>query len=203
MKRLPLCILLMVASIGAAADDPSGIRGWQPNTADHTYLVGIDHSDAYSGSASAHVVSRSASPPVFGGIHQNVNAEQYRGKRVRFTGFLKTKGVKDWAGLWIRADDSNGNVLEFDNMQTSGRSIHGDTDWQKYSEVMDVPADARTLFFGAVLLGSGEYWFDAAQLEVVDQSVAVTTARFVAVTSRNPVRTSAGPLNPINMDFEE
>jgi hypothetical protein len=53
-----------------------------------------------------------------------------RGKRIRYTGYIKTKDVDEgFAGLWWRVDGPKG-MLAFDNMQSRG--VRGTTDWKQY-----------------------------------------------------------------------
>ena len=109
----------------------------------------------------------------FGVLLQNSKPEKYLGKRVRMTGYLKTKDVADWAGFWFRVDQANSQqFLSFDNMQN--RAIKGTTDWKKYEIVLDVPAEASNIAFGALLSGTGQIWVDEVKFEIVDNSVPVT-----------------------------
>jgi hypothetical protein len=64
----------------------------------------------------------------FGTLMQTFKADSFRTKRIRFSGYVRSKEVMDWAGLWLRVDGSNGGeMLAFDNMQD--RPIKGTTDW--------------------------------------------------------------------------
>ena len=81
-------------------------------------------------------------PTGFGALSQFIRADDYRGKRVRFSAYVKTHDVSaasSGAGLWMRVD-GNGGILAFDNMQN--RPIMGTTDWKLVSVVLDVPNDA-------------------------------------------------------------
>ncbi|ETT45651.1 AraC family transcriptional regulator [Paenibacillus sp. FSL R7-269] len=73
----------------------------------------------------------------FGTLMQQFQAREYRGKRMRFSGFVRTENVTGWSGLWMRVDDNQQNMLAFDNMQN--RSIQGTTEWNHYACVMDRP----------------------------------------------------------------
>lgn len=86
------------------------------------------------------------------------------GKRVRFSGFIKTEDVTDgFAGLWCRVDGASG-VLAFDNMQNRG--IKGTTDWREYSIELPVAANATNINFGALFPGKGTAWFDDFKVEL-------------------------------------
>lgn len=133
-------------------------------------------------------------PSKFGTLSQYCSADQYLGKRVRMTGYLKSENVKNWAGMWFRVDDSKQKdlSLSFDNM--SDRPIKNTTDWKKYEIVLDVPQEAGAMAFGVLLEGSGKVWISGISFEVVDQSVPTT----------NMVKERAAlPQGPVNLDFAE
>src|SRR5258708_6290404 len=79
---------------------------------------------------------------------QAVSGEEYRGKRVKLSGWMKTEDANEGGGhLWLRVDGQQvGASLQFDNM--NNRAPKGTTDWQQYSVVLDVPAEASALAYG-------------------------------------------------------
>jgi erythromycin esterase-like protein len=86
------------------------------------------------------------------------------GKRVHYSGYIKTEGVtRGFAGLWWRVDGASG-VLAFDNMQNRG--VTGTTDWKKYELDLPVAADAKNINFGALHTGDGTAWFDGLNVEL-------------------------------------
>jgi erythromycin esterase-like protein len=100
----------------------------------------------------------------FGVATAKFPVEAARGKRIRYTGYIKTKDVEEgFAGLWWRVDGPKG-VLAFDNMQSRG--VRGTTDWKQYSIELPVDADAVNINFGALLPGNGTAWFDDLRVEV-------------------------------------
>jgi erythromycin esterase-like protein len=100
----------------------------------------------------------------FGVATATFPVEAAKGKRIRFSGWIKTKGVKNgYAGLWWRADGPSG-VLAFDNMES--RNIQGDTDWAEYALELDIPKETVNINFGALHPGEGEAWFDDLGVEV-------------------------------------
>ena len=74
------------------------------------------------------------------------------GKKIRFSGAIKTTDLEGFAGLWWRADGPNG-VLAFDNMQT--RAAKGTTDWKRYEIVLDIPPETVNINFGVLMPGKG------------------------------------------------
>jgi hypothetical protein len=108
----------------------------------------------------------------FGTLMQEFKADQFRGKRLRLTGYVKTQGVSEWAGLWVRVDGLERSSLAFDNMQD--RKIEGTTDWKAYSIVLDIPDDAAVVAFGVLLAGKGQVWVDDLVFDVAGPDVAST-----------------------------
>ena len=133
-------------------------------------------------------------PSKFGTLSQYCSADQYLGKRVRMTGYLKSENVENWAGMWFRVDDSKQKdlSLSFDNM--SDRPIKNTTDWKKYEIVLDVPQEAGVMAFGVLLESSGKVWISDISFEVVDQSGPTTNM----LKERAPQ-----PQGPVNLDFAE
>ena len=82
--------------------------------------------------------------------------------------YMKTKDLTDKATFWLRVDQAySDKPLSFDNMMN--RAITGNTDWQKYEIVLDVPCNASTISFGAMLVGGGQIWFDNLMLTIIEK----------------------------------
>jgi hypothetical protein len=86
--------------------------------------------------------------------------------------WVKVHDVGTGAGLWMRVDDANLNVISIDNMQN--RPIKGTADFAPYSVVLDVPQQASELAFGLLLVGSGHAWIGGPTLETVGNDVPTT-----------------------------
>ena len=88
------------------------------------------------------------------------------GKRIHYSGYIKTDGVDDgFAGLWWRADGPAGTQpLAFDNMQSRGAK--GTAGWKKFDLELAIPAETRNINFGVLLAGKGTAWFDGLAVEV-------------------------------------
>lgn len=176
-------------------DQPTGwfIAGSDPKK----YDMGIDKGAGQDGKNAATIKSTAKKIKGFGTLMQNCLPDNYLGKRVRMTGLVKTKDVSNWAGLWFRIDEKGSNSsLGFDNMKDGkkDRSIKGTTDWTKYEIVLDVPLNSSNLAYGALLVGTGQIWFDNIKFEVVDNTVPTTGKGDEAWMP---------PKEPVNLDFEE
>ena len=137
------------------------------------YDMVVDRATKHGGAASATIRCKEANPSNgFGTLMQTFKADGFRGKRLRLTGYVKSEGVADWAGLWVRVDGSEKTRLAFDNM--GDRKIEGTTDWTKYTIVLDVPEDAAAIAFGLLMAGKGQTWVDDLAFDVVGPDVATT-----------------------------
>jgi hypothetical protein len=93
----------------------------------------------------------------------------YRGQRIRVSGYVKAEGIEGWAALWVRVDGSRHQVSYFDRRQDGVFAIVvGTTDWEWREIVLDVPEDGRSIALGISLEGTGQVWLDDVQFEVVD-----------------------------------
>jgi erythromycin esterase-like protein len=130
------------------------------------FLIDLDRSSFHSGQQSLSI-KHSPSPPSpnnFGLATGSFPVTEAAGKRVRFSGYIKTQGVtQGYAGLWWRVDGASG-ALAFDNMSTRG--VTGTTDWQRYEIELPVSAEATNINFGVLFPGSGTAWFDSLAIEL-------------------------------------
>jgi hypothetical protein len=122
---------------------------------------------------------------------QKFKADNYKGHRLRLSGFVKTEEVERWAGLWMRVDGKDNELLQFDNMYN--RPIKGTTNWNHYSVVLDVPNDSMAIAFGLLLEGPGQVWLDSLSFDIVDEKVPST----------NMEEDIQLPEQPLNLQFEE
>jgi hypothetical protein len=184
-NKLQSIAVLMACSLLLEAEAPRGwfIAGSKPAE----YESGVDAAASYNGHSSAFLKAKKPTVEGFGTLMQDFRAGHYLGKRVRFSALVKTEGVQDWAGLWMRVDRGS-QQLTFDNMQD--RAIKGTTNWQRYDVVLDVPEDATGVFLGVLLSGSGEVWLNDAKFETVGPNVAATGM-------------AQKPDEPANLDFEK
>jgi hypothetical protein len=131
-------------------------EGWCDGTAfvigtSANYGVRVEprHGDA---DAWAEISRAGAGPGEFGSLMQRVPAHALAGKRIRFQAELSTRGLSQWAGLWLRLDGRDG-VLFFDNMHD--RPVTGDTPWTRYTVEADAPDGIAWLNYGVLLAGDG------------------------------------------------
>ena len=183
------CLALLLAGAAWAAK----ASGWHFYATDRAaYAARIDREVAHNGGSSAHLRSTAAAvPQSFGLYWQKIDAARYRGQRVRLSGYLRTGGVRGWAGMWLRVDPKDGPALEFENMQR--RPLVGSNDWKAYQIELDVAEEAEEIHFGCLLVGQGEVWFDDVQLQPVGTFQA---------GERQVRRARHLPIDPVDPGFE-
>ncbi len=114
MLRSPLAQSIALVALCLIAASCSGTESTQPytpesaarragvppgwfggsSTAPPSYSVGVDNTNKKSGSASAYITALSSQPVTgFGVIGQSIRADNYRGKRVRWSGWVAYKGL--------------------------------------------------------------------------------------------------------------
>ena len=183
-----------VVSLSAVALCAAVPRGWYlAGSKPQDYQTGVNDAQ-YNGHRVAYLRSVAAAPTGFGTLMQDFRADDYAGKRVRFSAMLKTENVAEWAGIWMRIDKNIGSsspkMLVLDNMHD--RPVKGTEDWKPCQVVLDVPKDATSIFFGLTLNGSGNVMMSDAKIETVGLDVETTAKPF-------PERQA--PSSPTNLDF--
>jgi hypothetical protein len=199
-SRIVLLLLAVVAMpANTLAQEPRGwfLRG--QGGAAPAYNVAIDTVQMHSGRAGAYIES-SAAQDDFGTLMQAFAPEQYRGRRVRLSAFLRTQDVTGAAGLWMRVEARGDITLGFDNMMD--RPIRGTTGWSQHQVVLDIPAEAQTIAMGVLLVGNGRVWADDFELMPVDSSTAATNRVQPGEPGSSGRPQSPPAAGPLNLDFE-
>jgi len=139
------------------------------------YVLGVENANARAGAGSGRIANTTgrAGEEGFGTLTQCVNVDGWKGKRVRYSGWLKTAGATGTgAGLWLRIDGVDMAIVGFDNMMN--RAVRGDADWKAHAMVLDVPKEATAACFGFLIAGPGTVWGDDLKFEIVGNDVPVT-----------------------------
>lgn len=176
-------------------------NGWRlASPAEGAFSARVDTVEKHSGRASALLECATKDLDAFGTLMQTFRADEYRGRRVRLSGHLRSRDVEHWAALWMRVDGLEASQLAYDNM--SKRPVRGDTEWSSYQIVLDVPRTAALITYGALLGGSGRLWVDDLAVEVVGEDVPTTDMKEPVGQTKTVVRADL-PARPVNMGFEE
>lgn len=201
---LALVVLLGVASFGSHVQASGGglPAGWSKSGSHPAnYEMVIDTSVRHGGKMGAHIRFTGEKAEGFGTLGQGFRADEYRGKRLRMSAWMKTEGV-DAAHLWLRLDAER-TTVGFDNMDN--RVVRGTTGWQKYDLTLDVPAETINVAFGVFVVGRGEAWVDDFRFETVGTDVAATDMTTLEMRKQErPYKATANgsPARPENLDFE-
>ncbi|KPE49611.1 S41 family peptidase [Chryseobacterium indologenes] len=121
--------------------------------------VSIDDKEKYEGKYS--VLAQASEKPGMVGL-MRILPENYAGKKITISGYIKTEDVADgFAGFWMRIDPKIG----FDNMQK--KEIKGTTPWTRYETTLDLsPENTKKIFIGTLLTGKGKAWFDDIKITI-------------------------------------
>lgn len=163
--------LLAFGATAAAQDDPVP-AGWQA-IGTGTYRVGADVARRPGGTGwhSATLTATAELPLETGMVLQSIRADEYRGRRIRLTGYVRTDAVAGSAGLFARVD---GREVTQASDYMLNRGLSGTQAWRRQSIVLDVPRDAVGITLGFHLTGPGRIWVDDMRLETVGRDVPVT-----------------------------
>ncbi|MBK5284056.1 MAG: hypothetical protein JJE25_01525 [Bacteroidia bacterium] len=178
-------------------------NGWvKKGGAPEKYDAGIDRGAGQNGVNAATIKSivkdiDSKSMDGFASLGQSFNPNKFHGKKIKLSGYIKTKDVTSMASLWMRIDQPTKYSLE--NMKN--RYVRGNSDWTKCEIILDVPSDAKNIAFGGLLYGTGQMWFDNLKIEVANNSdkvldeLEIGEYEFKAMPNQNP--------KPANLDFSK
>lgn len=137
----------------APKGEMTGVPGWFG--ANGTSVIAVDDDVAHAGTRSLRLQYR----PPFTGVTQVLDATPYRGQRIVFRAMLRSRELAQGSsGLWIRADNANGEAAAFEHSYR--QAIAGTQGWTQREVEMTVPEDASQLMFGAVAGAEGTLWID-------------------------------------------
>lgn len=137
------------------------------------YETGIDTTVSYQGDHSGYIKSTVDDTDGYGYLYQTIQADAYRGQRIRITAALKIEEVDGFTGIAASIYDSNGVVV--DGAGPKDSSFNGTQDWQLKEIFINVPANSVYIAFRFYLRGSGQVWADDWQVEIVTSGVDSTS----------------------------
>jgi hypothetical protein len=180
--------LLLLAAASAATEKPADVAGVIPlinagfesdkksshggpeawsgtqHAGEVSYRFTLDSETRRSGKRSMRIENVGKEP--FGAFEQSLSVAPHAGRKLRFSGWLKTDGANAGGAVLVMvAEHSSGGIVAHNFM--AGSEVKGTRDWQRYSIVLSIPAYASGLRVGVMLLGAGTVWFDDAELEVL------------------------------------
>ncbi len=137
--------------------DASGVH-WQD------YTSGTDETGPQPGRKSGYLKALVPEPQGYADLRQAILAENYLGKRIRLSADIKTDGVEQQAGLYLRVIDP---AMTKPPEERQLVAYQGTQDWTRTEMEVEVPADSMYLLFGIGLTGKGQVWMTNVQLESI------------------------------------
>jgi hypothetical protein len=171
----PIVAWLMIASAGTMEKPLNW--SWSSTSGPDSHQSGVDSTVVWNGKPALTVLGTSQTAATYGDIHQWVASAGYVGKRVRFSGMLRTSSVDQWAGVYMFAGSYNMRMLDPLAMPPGAGKNGTDAQWQPISVVINVPTDVETIRMGLVLVGNGQAWLSDLKFEEVGTDVPVTTSK--------------------------
>lgn len=132
-----------------------------------SYNMGGDPTVGYDSPGGGYIVSNTSPIDGFGTWMTQIPVQDYLGKAIKMTAFVKTINAEEEVALWVRVDGAQSS-LTFDNMY--GRQIIGTSSWKNYEIVIDVPVTAKSIFCGILMAGTGEAYVYGMKWELVPQT---------------------------------
>lgn len=184
--------LMLGASLLSFTNLSDEIKGWfLAGSNPEWYEIGVENNTERDGKVGFLKSTQSKiKEKGFGTIMQQFTPQDYLGKKVKLSGYIKASNIDNWAGMWMRVDGANNKPLSMDNMQD--RPIKGTVGWKKYEIILDIPQESTLIAYGVLLSGTGSVWLDNFEFEIIEESTNTTgSGRAYQLES------------PTNTDFEE
>jgi hypothetical protein len=107
----------------------------------------------------------SANEPTLGIATYILNGP-FSGRKLVLSGWLKGARISPsgFAGLLVRSENAEGQVLAFDNMEK--RQINGSFEWEQFGTQIPLLGSVQRVVIGVVLKGRGVLWADELSWKV-------------------------------------
>jgi hypothetical protein len=180
----------------------AAVPGWRLGSeAPDDFAVALDRQIRHGGNASAAIWSVTPRPRAYATLVQCFLPDEYLGKRIRLSGWVKAADFATRANLWMRVESTVGLVTAFDDM--SHRAANGMFDWTRQQIVLDVPRDSGAIYIG-LMLAKGRAWLDDVSIELVGKTVRTTGTYPHWQLEHIPAGGRARCQHPaLNLDFEQ
>ncbi len=153
-------------------DFQGGTNGWTfvEGPSQH-FDWGIDTSMIHQGNPSFFLKTKEGASKGKGGLQQAFLADEYRGKRLRLSSFLKTENVEGGTALWIQIEGVNETLRPANAQEHVLQGTHG---WVRRELSVEVPQESISVVLGLTLVGRGHIWLSDVRLEVVDENTSAS-----------------------------
>ena len=181
------------------------IKEWYSAGNSHTF--GLKKSIYKKGSNSAFLeLTGKKENAGFVSFMQTCLADEFLGKRIKLTAYVKTKNASENTGVWMNVfSEGRDKHLSFDNILCFGNIlISGTKNWSKCEILLDVPEESGTISFGVSLVGRpSKIWFDFVSFEIVnkmDTEITVSNEKYPIGPIVEPVIVLTE--RPTNLEFK-
>lgn len=103
-------------------------------------------------------------PLGFADLRQAILAENYQNRRIRLSADIKTDGIEQQAGLYLRVIDPAMTRSPEERQQVA---FEGTRDWTRSERQVEVPPESIDILFRISLTGNGQIWVANVQLESI------------------------------------
>jgi Periplasmic protease len=141
-------------------------KSWSVSYAQPDYVVSLDSANVKSGKYS--IAIEFAGDSVGVQSIQFMLPDNYNGKKITLSGYIKTENVRDgFAGLWMTLDQRRSFGYSLQN------EITGTVDWKKYEITLELyPEITQQICIGGLLYGRGKIWLDDLKVEVDGKDIS-------------------------------
>jgi hypothetical protein len=160
---------LILGNMERTPQDLRPMIGGGPQRLASSCEIGVDGSSE-SDAVALEVICASMEPS-FGGWYQQINVEQYQGKKIKFSADLKATGIRPVGGvegvgsLWVRIGvQGSGPVI--DNGMSVG--ISETTGWLRREIEVDIPLGSQVMRVGFWMQGQGRITARNLNLELMN-----------------------------------
>lgn len=125
----------------------------------------------------------------------------YEGDTIELRAYIKMNEVKAGPTCLILQIDGTSGGLRWDNMKRI--NIQGTSDWTVYSVKLLYPEDARSINFGAMLMGVGQIWVDDFELLIDGKDISMAKQRVITQPEKDIEFDSGSKIDTINLSEEK
>jgi hypothetical protein len=144
---------------GRRNNDPEGWFSHQ-HAGEVSYKFALDNADPHGGARSLRI--ENVGPEPYGAIAQRVDAQPYRGKTARLSGWLRTRDSANASLTLIVL----ANGVQLANNFMADAPVKGTTAWKRYTISLPVAPNAEFIEIGAMMQGKGVLWLDDVELSM-------------------------------------
>lgn len=170
--QMPFRKILLFAVLPVLWSFSPGTGEWfKAGSARDKYVMGLDKSTAKNGAMASTIQSAEQKINGFGTLMTELPMQdEYAGRTLRLTGYMRCENVEEYAGFWFRADapDVNGRRSTVNIVSMQEFPVKGTVGWKKYALELEVYEDVTGLAYGAILSGTGKMWFADVNIRIAE-----------------------------------